>query len=527
LREWNRTNADPPWTDAELAHKVESAGERVAVLPERKFNDPHQLAADFPGVWCYWHEGLYCYDGRRYVAVADSEVRSRLRTYIGERFERVYTGMLKKYQGEQEAHETLAGAAAEAGGKAPKEPKKPTRHPVTEHLVNEVLAELRAQSQVPGAFNMPCMLPEGKEPHLLTFTNGLLDVGTGKLLPHSRDWFSTVCIPYAYDPTAVDEVLPSALAVWFDEDEERAALCQEWAGYLLTRSTDMQAFMILTGDGSNGKGTFTAVLEAMLGGAANVSYLPWEALGERFQLYGTLGKLLNVSDDIGEFDKSAEGTLKWFVGGKPVTFERKGKDPFTATPTARLMLSCNQAPRISDRTDGVWRRALVIPFDGKIPEGKKRYGMDKAEWWTAHANMPGILNWAVAGYRRQRDAGKFTRPKRCEEAKRQLRLESNPALGYVTEELVADPDARDLPSSDLYEGYRNWCATNGYKPLGAIMFGKEVKRKFRDAESKTRKVSGKHAKYWHGVRRFDAIRDSGLRLAPIPTEGAEAGAAAG
>jgi P4 family phage/plasmid primase-like protien len=502
LAEWNETNADPPWTRAELEHKIADAAARAGTdstrprgskvrgaPPERAFNDPVRLAASFPGTWRWWHEGFYHYDGTRYVAVPDGEVRAHLRAHLGDEFERAWAGILRQYE------------QARGRGEAPKKPKRPQ---VSASLVNEVLAELQSRSLVSGTYSLPCMLPDGSQPHLLPFTNGLLDVETGELRSHTPDWFSTVCIPYPYDPTAVDEVLPRALGVWFAGDAERIALAQEWAGYLLTRSTDAQAYMMLTGDGGNGKGAYAAAIEALLG-PDNISYLPWEALGERFQLAQTLGKLLNVSDDIGEFNRSAEGTLKWYVGGKPMTFEEKGKDPFTATPTARLMLACNLPPRIADRTDGVWRRMLVLPFDEKIRE--KVRGMDKAEWWAENANMPGVLNWALAGLRRLRENGwRFTRPRRSEEKKEELRRDHNPALEFLTGRVVADPEGRDISSDDLRQPYLAWCAANGYQPLASNSFAKVVNKEF-GAVTKDRKVKGKSAKYWFGLRWYDPKRE--------------------
>src|SRR5437660_956348 len=38
--------------------------------------------------------------------------------------------------------------------------------------------------------------------NVLAFTNGRFDLDSGTLNPHTPDWFSTVCLPYAYVPAA-------------------------------------------------------------------------------------------------------------------------------------------------------------------------------------------------------------------------------------------------------------------------------------------------------------------------------------
>src|SRR5262249_35352780 len=148
-------------------------------------------------------------------------------------------------------------------------------------------------------------------------------------------------------------------------DAERIALAQEWAGYCLTRNTDAQQFLIAFGDGGNGKSAFGAGLTAMLG-EGNVSHVGLEAFGERFGLMPPVGKLITLTDGLGELDRCAEGKLKWFTAGSQVTIDRKGIAPLEVVPTAKLMFNTNAPPKFSDRTDGVWRRLILMPFRVKI-----------------------------------------------------------------------------------------------------------------------------------------------------------------
>src|SRR5262245_17618758 len=160
-------------------------------------------------------------------------------------------------------------------------------------------------------------------------------------------------------------------------------------------STDAQRFLFLVGEGCNGKSVVLAGLHAMLG-EDNVSTVPLEDFGRRFAMAQTLGKLANITPEVGELDRTAEGTLKAFVSGDTMTFERMGKDSFSARPTARLVLLTNNLPRFSDRSDGVWRRLCLLPFNRRVPDGERVYGMDKSGWWLqAQGEVPGILNWAL------------------------------------------------------------------------------------------------------------------------------------
>src|SRR5262249_19280874 len=157
------------------------------------------------------------------------------------------------------------------------------------------------------------------------------------------------------------------------------ALLQEWFGCCLLFDTTHQSFLVLEGEGSNGKSVVCAVLAALLG-TDNVSHVPLENFGQRFALTQTLGKLANIASEVGEIDKAAEGTLKAFTSGDRMTFDRKGIAPVEAMPTARLVLATNNRPRFTDRSGGLWRRMLLMPFQVEIQAHERVYGMDKPAW---------------------------------------------------------------------------------------------------------------------------------------------------
>src|SRR5581483_7120619 len=164
------------------------------------------------------------------------------------------------------------------------------------------------------------------------------------------------------------------------DDAGKQRLLQQWAGYLLLQDTSLQRFLVMVGEGANGKSVACEVLIALLG-EDNVSTEPLELFGDRFRLAETLGKLANITAEVGELDKVAEGILKAFVSGDLMSFEMKYKSAFKARPTARMMLATNNMPYFSNRSDGLWRRAMVLPFVVQIPEAEKNAEMTNREFW--------------------------------------------------------------------------------------------------------------------------------------------------
>jgi P4 family phage/plasmid primase-like protien len=234
-----------------------------------------------------------------------------------------------------------------------------------------------------------------------------------------------------------------------------------------------------------------------------VSTVPLELFGDKFRLVGTLGKLANIVAEVGEIDKVAEGLLKAFVTGDPLEFERKFKPAFTARPTARLILATNNPPRFSDKSDGVWRRMIPLPFTVQIPPSEQRPGMDKPAFWIASGELPGIFNWAFAGLHALRKARRFTVPPSCCAAGEKMRTESNPARLFLQEHYQAGSGV--IATADLYEGYVEWCRKNGHHPLAEVGFGKEVYRLFKSVkEGKEPKgASGKRRRTYVGLVRVE------------------------
>jgi putative DNA primase/helicase len=115
------------------------------------------------------------------------------------------------------------------------------------------------------------------------------------------------------------------------------------------------------------------VLTALLG-EENVSQVPLEMFGQRFQLTPTIDKLANICAEVGEISAVAEGVLKQFTAGNRMYFDRKGIPGIERYPTARLILATNNRPRFRDRSMGIWRRILLVPFRFTVPPTKQDRG---------------------------------------------------------------------------------------------------------------------------------------------------------
>jgi putative DNA primase/helicase len=103
------------------------------------------------------------------------------------------------------------------------------------------------------------------DPWLLNCENGTIELKTGVLRAHRCEDLITKLAPLAYDPTApcprwrqfVDEIMAGNQAL--------VSYLQRALGYSLTGDVSEQCLFFLHGGGSNGKSTFLATIQMLLG----------------------------------------------------------------------------------------------------------------------------------------------------------------------------------------------------------------------------------------------------------------------
>lgn len=351
--------------------------------------------------------------------------------------------------------------------------------------------------------------------NIIAFDNGLLEIenlGASTLHLHDHCYFSTNYLPYNFEPGADCPIWKKFLSQTFDS-EEVIELAQEWFGYNLLDHCNYQKFLLCVGSGANGKSVFLKVLSLLIG-EGNYSSVGLENFDPKrtFTLAVLQGKMANIVNDMNEIRKTGEGLLKQFVAGEPITVERKYRDPFEMRSRAKLTMATNVLPRFADRSDGIWRRMILLSFKNKITdESKQDKRLMSDDWWRLSGELPGIFNWSLEGLRRLEERGAFKIPSEVKEDVEFFKNSSNSGLlflkSYVVEAEVQD--GKGVLAFELYEKYKTFCHFFGYRALNAHNFAREVRVTFPNAsssditfflepscsETKTKRVS----RIWQGL----------------------------
>lgn len=341
------------------------------------------------------------------------------------------------------------------------------------------------------------------DPALLCTPTGVVNLRTGKLMPHDPKYHMMQQTKAPYKPGATHETWTKALQAL---DKPEREWFQRWVGCGLTgyQPDDRGAALpILTGGGSNGKSVLMAGISRAFGGYAY--------MGSHALLLATSGKdVLHASAPlrgvrlcyIEEFPDGVLNStaLKQLSATPTVKGEYKFKTEFTFTATHSLMVSANVMPRLTEGTDGVIRRLTVLPFDYHyVPEPNPKRENEK----VADPNLlrelenpeaqAAILAWAVEGAKAYFAAGQhvLSATSKMKERKTVWMNDVDVLVGFFSDMLIEDPDAM-IPWTHLYAAFADWQRESGGKAWNKSTFKNRasVHYMFTDYKSGLLRTSG-------------------------------------
>jgi len=202
--------------------------------------------------------------------------------------------------------------------------------------------------------------------------------------------------------------------------------------------------------------------------------------------------LVNISLETNAKTNVYDNMFKAIVTGDTISADEKYGQPFQFKPYCKLLFSTNNMPRVGDKTEGYYRRLLILPFNRQFSIEERD---PKLKQKIAASELDGIFLWSLNGLTRLRKRGYFEESASMQTVKDAYRKENNNVIIFVEEQCVLDAQA-DVGSDALYVAYREWCLESEYRPLSKIMFGRELLRQY-PAINKGRCGASRR---WDGIR---------------------------
>lgn len=218
----------------------------------------------------------------------------------------------------------------------------------------------------------------------INFMNGLYDLKTNELKPHTPAFLSKNQIPYNYSEQYDEQSMEILMNILHTiVEEESIPVLLEYIGMCMTVGILHQQFVILYGEGGNGKSTLLSLITNLLG-ATNVSNVSLEDLSndKSFTLGLLEGKLANIGGELGKNGMVDMKNLKLLTGEDKVRMEKKFKDSEFKSSYAKLIFSCNFLPPFNESGEAIKRRLRIVNCPYKVAE-KAVYNSEEIAMYVA------------------------------------------------------------------------------------------------------------------------------------------------
>ncbi len=291
--------------------------------------------------------------------------------------------------------------------------------------------------------------------------NGVLNFMTGEIRGHDHKDYLERYAPFDYSPSETCPIFEQCLEDWLPGmDQEKSAL-QEFFGYCLMAHARYKKALMLYGGPNTGKSQVCKVVQELVGGSDFTCSIYPDSMNDPRALAPIKGKAINIIYDLPKNSTLQDGGFKQLVStGETISIDPKNIHPEQYTPSCKHIFATNNLPTISDSTDAVYTRLLLIHFDHAVPESKQ----DPLLQEKFEKEMPGILNWAIEGARRLYSSnGRWGVVKSSQEMIAEYKRMQNPVHDFIEESgWVIKDDEGSISIHELrmlfnnYHGTRPW-----------------------------------------------------------------------
>ena len=329
---------------------------------------------------------------------------------------------------------------------------------------------------------------EAEDANYIAFENGLYNIIDDTFVEFSPKHIITNKIRWNYRKDAYSELADKTLDKLACHDPQIRSLLEEMIGYCFYRRNELGKAFILIGDKSNGKSTFLAMIQHLLG-EESISSLDLKELGDRFKTAELFGKLANIGDDIGDEFIADSSIFKKLVTGDRVSAERKGKDPFEFCSYAKMLFSANNIPRIKDKTGAVQRRLVIVPFEATFSASDPDFNPYIKHLLKTEEVMQYLIVLGIRGLKRVLTNRGFTTSEKVQQALKEYEESNNPIIGFFHACEDEGYDLKNQPTNSVYQRYREYCLANSLQAMSNIEFSRQTCRMMH-LQTAMRRING-------------------------------------
>ena len=324
------------------------------------------------------------------------------------------------------------------------------------------------------------------DPYILNCTNGVHDLRTGKISPHSPEYFLTkITNTYpAHSRTKICKRWYQYIEEIMSFDKEKVAFLQRALGYSILGVNKEECMFLAYGAKSrNGKGTlFNSLAKALSSGymgSVDTDLICVDKRGKTKDFNAPQPSLRKIVGTrivtMSENDRDvllASAAMKSITGRDELVTRGLHENPISFTPQFKMWLSTNYLPAVNDDTIFKSDRIWVLEFNEHF-EGDNRDN-DLKEFFERPENLPTILRWLIDGCKDYLQNG--LNPPECVIKATQNYREQYDRIGMFIKECCELGEDKKVLRGNLNSAYERWCRKpeNRFQPLGTQKFFNDI-----------------------------------------------------
>jgi P4 family phage/plasmid primase-like protien len=316
--------------------------------------------------------------------------------------------------------------------------------------------------------------------YLTGFNNGVLDLKQMEFRSGRPDDYVSLSTGYDWkdfddDDNEVLECGDFLLKLFPNPLIRRYAV--EYFASILKSGNFQKTFVIMTGEGDNGKSVLIEVLEKVLGDY--MEKLPTSLITSgRTQSSGSTmdtellrKKKYGILQETSKKDQINDGKLKELTGND--TFQSRAHyGAFSKVEaTAKIALICNKLPSIGSDDPAIWNRVRVLPFESRFPKNndevpatyeeqiaKKTFFRDN-NFSEKIPYMRQAFVWIMfQTFKYVSRHGYSREPQQVIEATENYKINNDSFLQFTNERIIKDesPDCEGITLSEIHNLYKEW-----------------------------------------------------------------------
>jgi P4 family phage/plasmid primase-like protien len=233
-----------------------------------------------------------------------------------------------------------------------------------------------------------------------------------------------------------------------------------------------EKFYFWTGSGGNGKSKLVDMIELALGDysrSMDVGYLTTKK-GSSSSASPELESIKHARfvwmSEPEKTDTIYVGKLKLMSGGDKMTTRGLYKETTQFKPQFKIILMCNELPKLGGNDGGIWRRIEVVEYISKFTDEPRPSPANPYQYKADEQLTKKLEQWNVIfiiklldKYRKYNKEGTKP-PKQVKDQTKAYRTSNDIIANWIDADLIEDDGFWSF--EDLYDAWERWCDDEGY-----------------------------------------------------------------